>query len=177
MSLGASCSQAIGGEIALHPVSSFHSHTSSARKKSWQAQQHQHQASSHLSPSRTNASFSSSRRNRLSVDAEDPVAFPRAGANHSDFHGSSTSAPAKWWKVHLFRGMIQDIKRRAPYYWSDWTDAWDYRVVPATVYIYFAKYVRPITMADRPKIPFYLLHIDSCLLQYSSRSSFLARYV
>lgn len=37
--------------------------------------------------------------------------------------------------------MIQDIKRRAPFYWSDWTDAWDYRVVPATIYMYFAKYV------------------------------------
>lgn len=34
--------------------------------------------------------------------------------------------------------MINDIKRRAPFYWSDWTDAWDYRVVPATVYMYFA---------------------------------------
>ena len=37
--------------------------------------------------------------------------------------------------------MIDDVKRRAPYYLSDWTDAWDYRVVPATVYMYFAKYV------------------------------------
>lgn len=37
--------------------------------------------------------------------------------------------------------MINDVKRRAPYYWSDWTDAWDYRIVPATVYMYFAKYV------------------------------------
>lgn len=37
--------------------------------------------------------------------------------------------------------MIDDVKRRAPYYWSDWRDAWDYRVVPATVYMYFAKYV------------------------------------
>jgi hypothetical protein len=36
--------------------------------------------------------------------------------------------------------MVNDIRRRAPYYWSDWTDAWDYRVVPATVYMYFAKY-------------------------------------
>ncbi|KAF2201426.1 hypothetical protein GQ43DRAFT_440602 [Delitschia confertaspora ATCC 74209] len=44
----------------------------------------------------------------------------------------------KWWKIHLFRGMINDVRRRAPYYWSDWTDAWDYRVVPATVYMYFA---------------------------------------
>lgn len=34
--------------------------------------------------------------------------------------------------------MIHDIKRRAPYYWSDWKDAWDYRVVPAIVFMYFA---------------------------------------
>jgi hypothetical protein len=50
---------------------------------------------------------------------------------------------AKWWKVRLFRGMINDVRRRAPYYWSDWADAWDYRVVPATVYMYFAKCVLP----------------------------------
>jgi hypothetical protein len=47
---------------------------------------------------------------------------------------------SQWWKIKLFRGMINDIKRRAPYYWSDWRDAWDYRVVPATIYMYFAKY-------------------------------------
>lgn len=34
--------------------------------------------------------------------------------------------------------MINDVRRRAPFYWSDWKDAWDYRVVPATVYMYFA---------------------------------------
>ena len=34
--------------------------------------------------------------------------------------------------------MVDDVKRRAPYYWSDWRDAWDYRVIPATVYMYFA---------------------------------------
>ncbi|KAJ4408661.1 hypothetical protein N0V85_004204 [Neurospora sp. IMI 360204] len=34
--------------------------------------------------------------------------------------------------------MINDLRRRAPYYLSDWTDAWNYRVVPATVYMYFA---------------------------------------
>ncbi|KAJ6781938.1 hypothetical protein PWT90_04096 [Aphanocladium album] len=43
-----------------------------------------------------------------------------------------------WWHIHPFRGMINDIRQRAPYYLSDWTDAWDYRVVPATVYMYFA---------------------------------------
>lgn len=46
----------------------------------------------------------------------------------------------KWWKIRLFRGMANDVRRRAPYYWTDWRDAWDYRVVPATVYMYFAKY-------------------------------------
>jgi hypothetical protein len=45
----------------------------------------------------------------------------------------------KWWKIRLFRGMINDVRRRAPFYVSDWTDAWDYRVIPATVYMYFAK--------------------------------------
>ena len=53
--------------------------------------------------------------------------------------GSKTTK--KWWRVQLFRGMINDVRRRAPFYWSDWKDAWDYRVVPATVYMYFAKYV------------------------------------
>jgi hypothetical protein len=48
---------------------------------------------------------------------------------------------SKWWKIRYFQGMLNDIKRRAPYYWSDWQDAWDYRVVPATVYMYFAKWV------------------------------------
>lgn len=56
---------------------------------------------------------------------------------------STASSPPKWWRIRFFRGMIQDVKRRAPYYWSDWTDAWDYRIVPATVYMYFAKYVLP----------------------------------
>ena len=33
--------------------------------------------------------------------------------------------------------MINDVRRRAPFYASDWRDAWDYRVIPATVYMYF----------------------------------------
>ncbi|RDA95847.1 hypothetical protein CP533_5103 [Ophiocordyceps camponoti-saundersi (nom. inval.)] len=43
-----------------------------------------------------------------------------------------------WWRLHLFRGILNDIRRRAPFYRSDWRDAWDYRVVPATIYMYFA---------------------------------------
>ncbi|KAL7625046.1 hypothetical protein AAE478_004260 [Parahypoxylon ruwenzoriense] len=47
-----------------------------------------------------------------------------------------------WWKIHFFRGMVNDVRRRVPYYWSDWRDAWDYRVVPSTIYMYFAKTIR-----------------------------------
>jgi hypothetical protein len=42
--------------------------------------------------------------------------------------------------VKLGAGIYNDIRSRAPYYISDWTDAWSYRVVPATVLIFFAKY-------------------------------------
>lgn len=55
---------------------------------------------------------------------------------------TTTAATVKkkpWWRVALFRGMVNDVRRRAPYYASDFTDAWDYRVVPSTVYMYFAK--------------------------------------
>lgn len=53
-------------------------------------------------------------------------------------HSTRFQIKSPWWRIHLFRGMIDDVKRRAPYYLSDWTDAWDYRVIPATVYMYFA---------------------------------------
>ncbi|KAG8414640.1 hypothetical protein J3459_014188 [Metarhizium acridum] len=55
-----------------------------------------------------------------------------------DSNRLAAGQPPSWYKVHLFRGMVNDVRRRAPYYGSDWLDAWDYRVVPATVYMYFA---------------------------------------
>ncbi|KAI1819053.1 HCO3 transporter family-domain-containing protein [Xylaria intraflava] len=65
---------------------------------------------------------------------------PGSGAtDHRSVTSSGrTRSPPAWWKIHLFHGMANDIRRRAPYYWSDWIDAWDYRVIPATVYMYFA---------------------------------------
>lgn len=56
---------------------------------------------------------------------------------------------SRWWKVRLFRGMINDVRRRAPFYWSDWTDAWDYRVIPATVYMYFVRSLIKTNGQDR----------------------------
>ncbi len=80
-----------------------------------------------------------------------PFLFAQSRAQHesenafsSDLSHVHTNASSrrekKWWKIKLFRGMVNDVRRRAPYYWSDWKDAWDYRVVPATIYMYFAKY-------------------------------------
>lgn len=39
--------------------------------------------------------------------------------------------PRKWYLL-IGRGMYRDVRNRLPYYRSDWTDAWNYRVVPAT---------------------------------------------
>lgn len=84
------------------------------------------------------------------MDAADPVPdVPRSvdtgpRSAETEVETPATTSPAnngsgKWWHVRLFRGMINDVRRRAPYYGTDWKDAWDYRVVPATVYMYFAK--------------------------------------
>lgn len=49
----------------------------------------------------------------------------------------STSLFSRWLK-RLGAGIRQDICARAPWYVSDWADAWNYRVVPATALIFFA---------------------------------------
>ncbi|KAI9060866.1 anion exchanging protein [Trametes sanguinea] len=43
-----------------------------------------------------------------------------------------------WVPTFIGRGIIRDIRARAPYYLSDWVDAWNYRVIPAIVLIFFA---------------------------------------
>ncbi|PIG84416.1 inorganic anion exchanger [Aspergillus arachidicola] len=64
---------------------------------------------------------------------------PERLSRHATRRSAATSATkSRWWRIHFFRGMIHDVKRRAPFFISDWTDAWDYRVVPATVYMFFA---------------------------------------
>ncbi|XXH00168.1 hypothetical protein Hte_006510 [Hypoxylon texense] len=80
----------------------------------------------------------------------------RGGGNRTD----------SWWKIHLFRGMVNDVRRRAPYYWSDWRDAWDYRVVPSTIYMYFAKY--------EPALAFSLDMFTKTNMQYGVNEVLLA---
>ncbi|SCB65733.1 unnamed protein product [Fusarium graminearum] len=43
----------------------------------------------------------------------------------------------RWRVFHPGRGMYHDVKRRLPYYWSDITDAFTYRVVASTIRMYF----------------------------------------
>ena len=83
--------------------------------------------------SRRAPSFHSTRSQHRPV-AEEEIVLSRTQSR------ASTIRQRRWWKIRAFRGMINDVRRRAPLYWSDWKDAWDYRVVPATVYMYFAKY-------------------------------------
>jgi hypothetical protein len=52
---------------------------------------------------------------------------------------------------------MQDIRARAPWYISDWTDAWNYRVVPATALIFFAKYAQNVMVES--------LLIYTCLMR------------
>ncbi|ORY29678.1 HCO3 transporter family-domain-containing protein [Naematelia encephala] len=44
----------------------------------------------------------------------------------------------KGWIGWIGSGMRNDIKSRIPWYISDWTDAWNYRVIPSTWFIFFA---------------------------------------
>lgn len=50
----------------------------------------------------------------------------------NDRYGKRQGWYIRWVKV-WGRGMWHDVKNRAPYYMSDWRDAWNYRVVPATL--------------------------------------------
>jgi hypothetical protein len=76
------------------------------------------------------------------ISNKSPREYRAEELNQEAVNASARSKPVpKWWRIRLFRGMVDDVRRRAPFYWSDWADAWDYRVIPATVYMYFAKYV------------------------------------
>ncbi|KAF8902338.1 HCO3 transporter family-domain-containing protein [Gymnopilus junonius] len=50
----------------------------------------------------------------------------------------STFFPRFSWLRKIGSGIRLDIRSRAPWYLTDWTDAWNYRVIPATALIFFA---------------------------------------
>ena len=61
----------------------------------------------------------------------------------------------------LGSGIVLDIRARIPWYLSDWRDAYNYRVVPATALIFFVKYVdgyymiSPLTSTIRQCLTWY----------------------
>ena len=65
-----------------------------------------------------------------------------AGRRKGSTDNNSAKKKQAWyirWIKGWGSGMRNDISNRLPYYWSDWTDAWNYRVVPAT-------WVRPLEL-------------------------------
>lgn len=76
------------------------------------------------------------------------------------------------WRSWPGAGIYLDIKARAPWYWSDWKDAWNYRVLPATALIFFSNVL--------PGIAFSLDLIETTNLYGVSEvllSSFMAAFV
>lgn len=118
------------GNFSLPSGPNFHSSrppssSNRSKKKNWSSR---------------NFSFRTSSRPDRASDSREQEQDMTREQSHTPSGGNSTAQGDKWWKIHLLQGMVNDIRRRAPYYWSDWADAWDYRVVPATIYMYFAKY-------------------------------------
>ncbi|KIY69845.1 hypothetical protein CYLTODRAFT_442375 [Cylindrobasidium torrendii FP15055 ss-10] len=78
-----------------------------------------------------------------SLEPSKPTIFPSESTSPSatatlDDSQQKNRGPVIRWFTKLGSGIVLDIKARAPYYPSDWTDAWNYRVVPATALIFFA---------------------------------------
>ena len=130
------------GSFSLPTGPNFHSsrpatsasHTGS-QKKPWQGNTTTRRTSLHSNRSHPRSLLDEHRRSReLAQTASRTSGVTSAAAS------ANAAGGAKWWRIHYFQGMMNDIRRRGPYYLSDWTDAWDYRVIPATVYMYFAKY-------------------------------------
>lgn len=48
----------------------------------------------------------------------------------------------------LFMGIWLDLKDRLPWYWSDWKDSWDYRVIPSVIETYFNNLLPAIAFAQ-----------------------------
>jgi hypothetical protein len=60
------------------------------------------------------------------------IAGRRKDKDEENMSGKRKQAWYIRWIKGWGSGMRNDISNRLPYYWSDWTDAWNYRVVPAT---------------------------------------------
>ncbi|KAF4617309.1 hypothetical protein D9613_006003 [Agrocybe pediades] len=63
----------------------------------------------------------------------------RPSAATSTTKTTKSSRPRRLsWLSRIGSGIVLDLRSRGPWYMRDWTDAWNYRVVPATALIFFA---------------------------------------
>jgi len=63
--------------------------------------------------------------------------------NHDDENKTQ-----KNFKIKLFKGILNDLKDRLPYYLSDWKDSWNYRVIPSTILTFFTNIFPAIAFAQ-----------------------------
>ncbi|KAF8208598.1 HCO3 transporter family-domain-containing protein [Mycena galopus ATCC 62051] len=75
---------------------------------------------------------------------EELVETPLEGSRPSTIHPRCPQPKSRKartvldWIKALGSGIFSDIQSRAPFYLTDWSDAWNYRVIPATALIFFA---------------------------------------
>jgi hypothetical protein len=108
---------------------------------------------------------------RFSSKPAPPLALPLAASSsprrHDDKDGTSVpqSRRRTFGPGWFAKGMRNDIRARVPWYWSDWADAWNYRVIPAT-------WVSSLARAGRWKLKSHSVHL---LRECLPRDRFLAR--
>lgn len=93
------------------------------------------------SPSDREGSHKLLRSYSLDRSAAQPV-------NEKSNQGNVVSSAAPWtftstpgrspFLFGIGSGILQDVRARLPWYWSDWKDAYNYRVIPSIVLIFFA---------------------------------------
>ncbi|EGC43508.1 anion exchange family protein [Histoplasma capsulatum var. duboisii H88] len=133
------------GSFSLPAGPNFHSSSSShpspsrtQQKKTWKSPSISSLHSSRAHPRRSSMRSTAPAAAEEAERTRNSQNLTRADSSGSTGTRRTSSSRDKWWHIHFFQGMIGDIKRRVPYYASDWKEAWDYRVVPATIYMYFA---------------------------------------
>lgn len=77
---------------------------------------------------------------------------PPAYFSHYQPRGQSPVFPLLWRHMFFLRrlgsGVMRDIRNRWPHYPSDFADAYNYRVIPSTVYIFFTNLLPAIAFAQ-----------------------------
>ena len=71
----------------------------------------------------------------------------REGPDDTAVDAAPASPAAKKFDFTPFLGIRADLKRRAPYYLSDWTDGWHPKVLAATAFMVFTSIAPAITFA------------------------------